>query len=289
MNQLETDFVDVIDGLDLPDVDLASAVIERIDRAENDIALVRPGGTRDRRAAWFGAQPTGLSAVAAAVALIVLTAAAVLALTPAGQAVADWLGIGSTGVEIIDGTGDGDADDGESGVQPGSNNDGGADQLSIDTDSLGDEVRDSAADPISSVGPPEAVFDDSRRGRSYYWQPEAGAALLLSVRSTKAALAIKSVVGAEGVEFLTLGADESDDSAEGLPALWIGDPHGLRYPGDEVDLNLEMTLLSGPVLIWLDAEVEYRLEGVADRTTATDLAREVMAGVEKGTELVGPG
>ncbi len=66
-----------------------------------------------------------------------------------------------------------------------------------------------------------------------------------------------------------------------MPALWIAEPHLLSFDGSNDRSGLRGdTYLSGPVLIWVEDEIQYRLEGVEDRTRALDLAARIDAGTD---------
>ena len=91
MNDLQEAFVDVIDHLDLPEVDLTPAVLARIAQEPIDGARdeVEPGGPGIRTR---GAMLVGVA--------LVVALGLVMATTPAGRAVADWFGIGTTAFEV---------------------------------------------------------------------------------------------------------------------------------------------------------------------------------------------
>lgn len=288
MNDLQAPFVDAIDHLDLPDIDLTAAVLDRINADDLDADDRDPdpdphpdpdpdvdgredGDGSSSSSTWL---PALLGAAAmAAVGLIVAT-------TPVGEAVADWFGIGSTAFEI-------EEPDDNSGA-------GGADGLG----DAGDADRDATPDlgrqvlpvpdivPIESLGRPDAVFDDSRRGRTFVWDTGDGSRLRLSARSTaESTLAIKSLASADDVEFLTVHVPNEPGVARPYPAVWVGAPHTLSFPVDGLDL--ELTVDAGPVLIWVndDDGVELRLEGAGGRDEAVGYASQV----SEGTELLPPG
>ena len=265
MNDLQAAFADAIEHLELPDVDLTPAVLDRIatDRATSDrTAGASPAaepGSRIRRAVLVGV---------VAVAVLGVT----LAVTPAGQAVADWFGIGSTAFEI---------DDPGAVEEDGS---GGADSSTLDLGQPVLPIPDVV--PIESLGPPNAVFDHARRGRTYVWNTGTGSEIRLSARSTTGStLAIKSLASADDVEFLTVEVPNEPGVPRPYPGVWIGAPHTLSYPVEGLDL--ELIVDAGPVLIWVnvDDDVELRLEGATGKADAVALAAEVT----EGTELLPPG
>ncbi len=247
MNDLSTTFVDVIDRLHLPEVDLTPGVLDHI--TAETAAPAGPASPQPR--SWWN-RPVVAAAVVLLLGLVVVT-------TPVGQAVADWFGIGATRFEI-DPTVE---DNGASGGTVGSNAVPGGVPADPDPD-----IR-----PIESLGRPTAVLDHRQRGRIYLWEGDDGESLSLSVRQVDNSIqSIKSLAGADDVEFLAV---ERADGRE-LFGVWVGAPHELSYPIEGLDVELSVD--SGPVLIWLDGDVELRLEGPADRSEALTLAAEITDG-----------
>ncbi len=256
MNDLQEAFVDVIEHLDLPATDLVAGVLDSLESAEPSDA---PGG--ELRPDADGRRLAPALAAALAVAVVALVAVA----TPVGQAVADWFGIGATAFEV-----DTDPDRRSPSTTESSS-------LGID---LGEQVVPTPSIvPIESLGPADAVFDDPRRGRTFVWGDGPGAPLRLSARSiTTSTLAIKSLAAEEDVEFVTIVAPNEPFVDRPLPGVWIGAPHTLSYPVEGLDL--ELTVDAGPVLIWVDGDVELRLEGTAGQAEAMTLAAETVEGTE---------
>lgn len=275
MSNLEQNFVAVIDNLDLPDVDLVDDVLDQI-AATNARAGNSPDNSRraDRRRRM-------LVAVAATAALVM---ALTLTVTPVGEAVANWFGIGATAFDVDDRHDGGAADtapppteaDGDS--TPGSNqSDPVPPPPSLSEDALGDPVEPMpAVTAVASLGPPDAVFDHAGRGRSFLWRDVDGSPVVLSARRTESVLSTKTLAAADQVEFLSIRTEP--DEQPPMPAVWISEPHELNVAVD--GMNLELAFSAGPVLIWIDNDVELRLEGVADKGRALALAAETTRGTQ---------
>lgn len=268
MNDLKEAFVDAVEHLDLPDVDVTAAVLDRISTGDVD-----PLGSHPDDGAPAATSPDASARIgrpALVGAALVLALGLILAVTPAGRAVADWFGIGATVFEVDDS----DADEKGS---------GGADDAS--TADLGRRIQP-APDivPIESLGQPDAVFDDPRRGRTYVWDDGGGQALRLSVRSTDtSSWAVKSLAAEDDVELFTLEVPNEPFAPRSLMAAWVGAPHTLTYPVEGLDLELRVD--AGPVLIWVEDSVELRFEGAVGKDEAVGYAIETL----EGTELLPPG
>lgn len=283
MNDLQEVFVDAVEHLELPDVDLTAAVLDRI---STDAVDSHPNGgvTEAASPAMVTDPDVGIGRVAMAGAALLVALGLILVVTPAGRAVADWFGIGATVFEV---------DEPEVGENPelgenpeaGENSAGDADGAS--TLDLGRHIQPTPdVVPIESLGQPDAVFDDPRRGRTYVWNTVTGGQLRLSVRSTtESTIAVKSLASADDVEFLTVEMPTESGVSRPFSGVWVGAPHTLSYPVEGLDL--ELTLDAGPVLIWVNADddIEFRLEGAATKDEAVGLANEILA----GTELLPPG
>lgn len=227
--------VDTSSGAATPDeraVTDADAIPEAAGRATPTL-----GRWRDPRP-WLGA---------AAVALVFLIAGAVVA--PVREAVADWLGIGSTRIET------GSADDrladlpelraGLSPVDPG-------EAAAILGRSL-PEVRDPRlGEPATLVGPP------SEGGVVLAWEPGATSLWIRSdepIRPDRA----KRGVDAGAIEWI-------DDLGDG--AVLVAGDHVLETPVRRV--------AASSALLWTDDGVEYRLESDLDRDTMLAIARSIV-------------
>ncbi len=245
MTSLEERFVDAVDHLELPEVDLSPGVLAQLD-----------GGRH--RTDW----PRRL-AIAAAVALLA-AAAATLAIEPAREAVADWLGIGATKVEIDPG-GSGPAD-----LPPSATLDPG-------------QPSDVALDPLPPLDPPDTTSDlRTGRGRRFGWSAgpdlpplggtEVGA--VLSVRTVDGALDMKSLFGDELIQDVLLDVDGSP-----ISALWIGASH------EYLAADAVGPAVAEQVLLWVVGDVQFRLE--AD--LALDEMIRLAEAVTGGTDLLQPG
>ncbi len=262
MNNLEEAFADVIENLDLPEVDLTSAVLDGIESGPDaGVGSSAPAATTG---AVSGTGPSRWMVMAAA-ATVVFAVGLALATTTAGRTVAAWFGIGATAFEVD-----------EPGESVGAVETG----FGAAVEPVPDVV------PIESLGRPDAVFDDVRRGRTYLWTAEDGGELRLSARSSAGStLAIKSLASADDVEFLTVEVPNEPGVPRPYPGVWIGAPHTLSYPVDGLDL--ELIVDAGPVLIWVnvDDDVELRLEGAEGKAEALRYATQI----SEGTELLPPG
>ena len=218
---------DLAGELDLGDADLVDGVLGQIEAAS------APRGARSLR--W----------AAAAAAAVVLAIAAVI-VEPSREALAGWLGIGSTTIERVP-----DADLPESPRLP----------------DLGMRVPVGPGDtPVPSLGPPDAVFVDDHRGRSYVWEATdtlpavsgTDLGVILSVRSAGRDLA--KLVG-------------EDDPVE---IVRIRDGVGLWLPADHVVLDADgVPTAADRVLLWVEDGAEYRLETDLERPAAVALAAQV--------------
>lgn len=228
MTPLSEAFADTIDQLEVPERDLVASVLDEI------------GETH-------AGQRRLMLALAAAVVVVI---GFVLIAEPARTAVADWLGIGATGVERVP-----VLSDGETGSPPVS--------LGEPVD-LGTEI-----DPLPALGLPEAVFDEPNgvgRGRHYSWP-----GVVLSVRTTDGPQDWKSVAADQSVELVTV-------QSEGVstPGLWIPARHELARAGRSEAVTAER------VLLWVGAanDVQYRLETDRGLSATLNLAADVQGGVE---------
>lgn len=255
MRALQDRFVATLDDLDLPQRQLVRPVLAEIVRLEHQPA----------RSPWWQGEDRRLGlAFALAVLAVSLT---ILAVAPTRQAVAGWLGIGSTKINVVPPT--------SSPV---------SDLRSPSAESLGDDVE-SPADPIPGLGAPDAVRDQPDRGRSYTW--EAGQSLpalgdtdigvVLSVRPGDGDLFsdVKSVGQDVDVEFVIV---EVGDEATVL-GLWIGGTHELIAGSSAPPVVAER------VLLWVADAIEYRLETDLSLAEVLDLA----ASIQGGTDLLPPG
>jgi hypothetical protein len=219
---------DLAAELDLPAVDLRDAVMDRI-------ADHAPTGTRAHR-----------RLLAAAIVVVVLVAATV-AIAPARDAVASWLGIGSTTIRHLT------TDEIPAGGPP----------------QLGTEVPVAEDAPsLAPLGEPDAAFVDHRGAISYVWQagselPELGSTgwgAILTIRPAGSGAGNEKLLGSDTqVELVDLG------TASGL---WVPGDHIVIVPG-------EPPAIAHHVLLWTADDEEYRLEIELPKERAVELATTV--------------
>lgn len=262
MTALQDRFVAALDDLDLPQRQLVDPVLSEIVRSQH----------QPTRLLWWqgqGRRLSGAGSLAIFTIAVLAGSLAILTIAPARQAMAGWLGVGSTKVTV---------------VPPTSSPATSSSSLPLSAESLGGDVE-SSADPIPFLGPPDAVLDHPDRGRSYTWAasqalPPLGntdIGLVLSVRPDDGELfsAVKSVSQDVGVELVLV---EVGDGAP-VPGLWIGDTHELIAGSSSPPVVAER------VLLWVADEIEYRLETALGLAEALDLA----SSIQGGTNLLPPG
>ena len=254
MTVLQSDFVETIDAVELPEGDLVPGVLRTIGDAP-------PTGQR-RFLRWM---PTGLRfekpPLAIAIAAVVALGLVVVVLQPARSAVADWLGIGATGIEPLPKT--------DNLGQP-------ATTLEASASQLGETIPDAIAQPIPRLGAPIEILDDGAAGdrrRSFAWTtndefPElgdSGFGVVLTIRSTSGQLDWKSV-GAE-VEVESVDVVFGGQTTTGL---WIPGSHHLLRPQ-------RLPVQAERVLLWVgpQGQVQYRLETNASKEAVLALAQDV--------------
>ncbi len=288
MTSIEDRFVRTVADLDLPDGDLVEPVLRALAADEAS----RSSAVRGPASKWGRLSAPGPGLMAAAV-VVVVVVGLVLAVSPAGRAVAGWLGVGATAVEVEverspdggtgigagSGTEDGTDTEDESGPIDGDElgQDGPEQDLERSIEALGSAVApDPSVLPIPSLGPPQRVFDHAVRGRSYVWDDTvAEGPVLLSVREVDGAeLAVKSVAGEVGVELVTV-----ESGVGPVAGLWIDGDHRLAVGSGA------LPVAAGKVLLWEVEGIELRLEGDLGLQAVLDLA----GTVETGTELLSPG
>lgn len=248
MSDLGTRIQSAIEELDVPDVDLVKPVL----------AQLQLGSAPDR-----ARRPQLVFALAA----VVLVLVGIVAIAPAREAVANWLGIGATEIQPVE-------------------------QLELpetsSVDSLGDPPATADGDeiampnPIPSLGEPTGVFDDENRGRSYTWPAADGLsaianseiAVVLSVRPADRVLSLKQVFADD--EF---GEVQFPTFADGRVGFWIGGQHVLVTSGSS------RPVAANQVLLWVVDDVEFRLETALALPEVMVLAEQV----RNGTDLLPPG
>ncbi len=213
-----------------------------------------PGGSgRTGRPGW------AVAAVAAALVLV----AGVAAVAPAREAVADFLGIGSTTIERTDGD---PTESGGSDTEVGELRDPAASGQSAEAGDLREAARNVLADDLSELDRSEA---EAMLGRSLpvpdglepvllATPPEGGVVQVFADGST---LWVKAGTG----ELFTKQASSSQlEFVDGLgeEALAISGAHDLTTPG--------RVLRASSVVLWVDDDLELRLEGDANNTLSLE-------------------
>ena len=189
--------------------------------------------------------PRRLRLLAAAILVVTLTGLAVV--PPTRQALADWLGVG--GVRIIrtdqpPPTGPPDRRPPQSTLPPTAVDDAAA--------SLSFDVR--RADP-GRAGPPLAVAAEPRVATG-----------LLEIRYR--AFTLVQLASAPGEppaldKFVDEGTSVRPVTVDGQDGFWIsGEPHEIGFVGRDGRLDADSVRRAGNVLVWEDAGVTYRIEGL---------------------------
>jgi hypothetical protein len=231
-----------------PDGDaLVAAVVERV---EGDPA---PGSPRGRLWAWTTAWIESIRAVLREprrVAVVAATALVVtLALTPPVRAtVADWLGLGVV-------------------VRPGPSVPSGTPPAAAGSLTLKEAARLVQFTPVvpRALGTPDNV-DVASDGRllSLSWTTAGGTRRLDEFEGRLAPLFVKTVGREGGAEYVDL---------DGRLALWFPRPHEVALVDATGAEHTESARPAGPTLVWESSGVTLRLEGVADKERAIEIAR----------------
>jgi hypothetical protein len=185
--------------------------------------------------------------LAVAAAVLVVALVATVAVAPAREAVARWLGIGSTRIERV--PGGESAPDGlptiSSALAPASVDDA-------------QEALGGALPVVDVLGPPEAVYVPPEGGVILAW-PEGSTTLWIRDPDFEPAMFVKKLVDA--------GEPAESIAGVGDEALIVEGTHILETP--------HRRLAAGTVLLWVDGDNEYRLESDLDREAMLDIARSV--------------
>jgi hypothetical protein len=184
-------------------------------------------------------------AVAAAVLAIALVAT--VAVAPAREAVARWLGIGSTRIERVPG---GESD--PSGLPTISS------ALTPASVEEAEEALGEALPVVEALGPPEAVYVPPEGGVILFW-PEGSTTLWIRDPDFEPEMFVKKLVDA--------GEPAESIAGVGDEALIVEGTHILETP--------HRRLAAGTVLLWVDGDKEYRLESDLERDAIVDIARSV--------------
>ena len=184
--------------------------------------------------------------LAIAAAIVAVLVGATLAITPVREAVADFLGIGSTGIEVVP----------ESEADPAglpTIDAGLADLTTSAAESrLGQALPDVAP---TSLGEPDRIMAMPEGGVLLAWA-DGATTLWIHDASMPGEMLFKKLVDA--------GQDARPIDGLGDAALMVTGEHVLETPYRRVK--------AGTVLLWTDGAAEYRLESDLDETTMLDIA-----------------
>lgn len=187
--------------------------------------------------------------LAVAAAVLVVALVATLAVAPARDAVARWLGIGSTRIERVpDATVPADLPTITGGLSPA-------------TGEEAEHALGGALPVVEALGPPEASYVSPEGGVILVWS-EGQTTLWVRDPDFEPALFVKKLLDAGEPAELVAGVGDE--------ALLVEGTHILETP--------HRRLAAGTVLLWVDDGQEYRLESNLDRATMLDVARSVRPG-----------
>lgn len=239
--------------------DLAESVLARLHDdpapAGHPRAPAEGRDLRPRLAAWWERQVARRWRIA--VAVLVAALLALVVGSPASARIAEWFGFG--GIVVVQRPSAPPLTPVDPADQAGT-----AERLTLS------EVRERV--PFELVVPAELGDPDSieittdRRVVSMLWREggtPTGEVRLDQFVGTPDPVMIKTIPEAE---FTTVGT---------AGALWLDGPHPLGYLDQTGAERTESARTSGPALVWQRAAVTLRLEGVADRDRAVDIAESV--------------
>jgi hypothetical protein len=237
--------------VDPPSDDLVTDVLARID----GLPVPVRSGPRQHLARW--ADPVRRhrrAATALAVALLL----SLLAVSPAGAKIAEWLGIGAVQIVPVP----------SPSIAP-------ADPADADgfTEVTLDQARADVSFPLvvpAELGPPRRVFvGPDRTVVSMVWPSGDPAAPGPPVR-------LDQVAGQPDYAVVKRYIDDIDfTQVGGADAFWLRQPHPLVYLDPTGDGHTQRSRIAGPTLVWTDGPVTLRLEGVATKDRAMQIARSV--------------
>jgi len=275
VTDLEQALYDLGEHLDHPRGDeLLAQVVSRLraDGAPVELLVVEPvpvdGGTdADGDGGDTREGPHRRSWVLAFAAALALVLVGLTAFAPTREAIAGWLGIGA--VEIRERPAPGTApattplEPVPGSVAPPSRTG------SVDVAAAQAQVRFPIALPDEAVsGAPTEIAVDSR--------PPGG--LLAISYPTFSLLEVASAPGQVAVigKSTQPGVFIDRVVVEGHEAIWIrGDPHEVAYIDQSGDYRTDTVRRAGNVLVWVDGDVTYRIEGAPDLATAVRIASTV--------------
>ncbi|WP_395729373.1 hypothetical protein [Nakamurella sp.] len=230
---------------------LVDDVLARIDKMTVPVR----SGPRQHLARWAdSARRHRRAATALAVALILT----LLAVSPAGAKIAEWLGIGAVQIVPVP------APPGDAAT---------ADPADADgfTEVTLEQARAQAPFPLivpADLGPPARVLlGPGRTVVSMVWPAGDPAAPGPPVR-------LDQLAGRPDYAVVKKYADDIDfTQVGGADAFWLRMPHPLVYTDPTGAEQTQRSRIAGPTLIWTDGPVTLRLEGVPGRDRAMQIAR----------------
>jgi hypothetical protein len=247
---LEAALVDLGEHLDHPDgAELVAAVRGRI---------ATPGAVVDARRRF---RTRSLVAVAA---VVFLLAAAVLTIAPARRAVADWLGIGAVEIRHSDHP----LPNGTGLAVPGAP---GSTRPSAAARELAAARRVARFD----IKTPRAASAGALLGVEIDRRVPGGLVVLRYPRFTLIEIASHPDTGGAIRKFLDRTVQVEPTTVAGHPGLWIAGVHQISYLDRDGNFASDTIRRSGPVLLWTDAGVTYRIEGFGRLQDAMRIATSV--------------
>ncbi|HEV7526047.1 MAG TPA: hypothetical protein VGP92_13840 [Acidimicrobiia bacterium] len=248
MIDLESALLDLAEHLDRPTGEgLTGAVVSRI--------------STPAPAAGSSARTRMLLAIAAVVLVIV---GAVLAIAPARNAVADWLGIGAVDIRRS-----------EHPLPPGPS--------SLTVPGAPGTARDRAAlrklaaarrAVKFTIAMPTARLAGTLSGVEVDQRVPGGLVALRYTRFTLVEIAIDPA-GPTIAKFIDPGVVVEPAVVGGAPGFWVTGAHDLLYIDRHGTTRIETVRRSGPVLVWAKGAVTYRVEGFRRRADAQRIADSV--------------
>lgn len=235
-----------------PADDLVTDVLARIDRLP---APTPRTGPRPHLARFADSVRRHRRAATALAVALILT---LLAVSPAGAKIAEWLGIGA--VQIV--------------PEPAPTGPAApADPAAADgfTEVTLDQAREQATFPLAvpgELGPPATVFiDPDRTVVSMVWPAGDPATPGPPVR-------LDQTAGRPDYAVVKKYADDIDFTlVGGSDAFWLRRPHPLVYSDPAGAQRTQRSRIAGPTLIWTAGPVTLRLEGVGELDRARQIAR----------------
>lgn len=247
----------------LSDDELATLLVDvgrHLELGDATVTLPVASGRADRAHRAHRAHRSRRRRLLVAAAMLVVAVALTLAVAPAREAVARWLGIGA--VELR--TGSADSPTPAGGSTGRTTSPGPAGPLDVDAleRSLPFDVR--LLDPTLAGAPLGAAVD------------ERVATGLVEVRYGDVTLVqIASLPGEPAVVGKTLrpGTEVAPVGVRGRPGFWIsGSPHELAYLAPDGSFATDTVRRAGDVLLWEEDGVTYRIEGAPSLDRALALA-----------------